>query len=60
MAGLVRSFLGTGAREAGVVARTEAPAVAADSLGDRCAKQAPQSQYRSTASVRSSANIGHN
>jgi len=33
--------------------------VAADSLGDRCAKQALQSQYRSTASVRSSANIEH-
>ena len=33
--------------------------VAADSLGDYCAKQALQSQYRSTASVRSSANLGH-
>ena len=33
--------------------------VASDSLGDRCAKQALQSQYRSTASVRSSANIEH-
>ena len=33
--------------------------VAADSLGARCAKQALQSQYRSTASVRSSANIEH-
>ena len=33
--------------------------VAADSLGDRCAKQALQSQYRSTASARSSADIGH-